>query len=476
MSDKKKCKEEILFEKKGIIDDEYEVNIDIISNIDMLFLLGDTYFLDLEFNLAIKTYKRILEIDSSNERAHYLLGKSYVDINKYYPEEEKFDEAIQILESLLQRTLRDVYDYAALSLIGEAFYFKRDFDSAIKYFNDSLQVNDECFNSLYFLGRSYYITKKYSEAISVFEKLNEKHYRLWGSIESIFLLGYSYIKTKDYEKAKNSYTKYLDSFKWDIHAWINLGNVYYALSDCEEALKCYYQAWDTIVQSNVNDNSQIIFSVKEGNYKYAFLKLRKIAGLQNAIAASILLNISLVKLEISDKLERIELRKEILNNYNEMFSIFPSWKLISEFDMHSIEDIQLALYDIETKNKLDIQKILIEFEYPIKESISEIKSGVSKLETDFKQHAQDMSSDHKSASQERGVIIQKIDKLLRKPRFVTILISNLLAMSIDFGIELILYFIGNEMELPATRIALSVLPIILFAFLISYTIWEFKRL
>lgn len=169
------------------------------QDIEDLYKVGEEDFMPSDLINAEKIFRRILEIEPENDRAHKKLGDCLHDLGRYNEAESEFKEAIMIkpddveyrcyLANLLAKVGSERYEDAkkefeeALRLKPDDYWTHNDFgvllhnwkkyDEAERKFKEALRLNLEKTNEGGFhvnLGALFEEQKRYKEAKSEYEK------------------------------------------------------------------------------------------------------------------------------------------------------------------------------------------------------------------------------------------------------------------------------------------------------------------
>ncbi|WP_312089963.1 tetratricopeptide repeat protein [Chryseobacterium sp.] len=185
---------------------------------------------------VIQNYITANSSGAKNAEMRSLLVKSYLYSGN-------FKETLNAIDKLPNSTPEtDKVDQEVSYLLGTEEFNKGNFDEAEKYFLRSLEfdINKE-FNSraLYWLGQVYYQKGNYPSAIVRYEKLLDKTFP--EKQQLYYDLGYAYFKSKKFDQAEKYFTEYLKNpkpeFKND--AELRLADINYANNDLDNAIAIY---------------------------------------------------------------------------------------------------------------------------------------------------------------------------------------------------------------------------------------------
>lgn len=139
---------------------------------------------------AVKTYEKLIEEDEDDYDARFSLYEQYLKMGRTEAAEEILGDMIKI----------DSKKATDMLVIGRAYYYQGDYDSAKKYYEMSHDGN--CKESLYYLGTLQMAQGDYTGAESTFLsyiKENKDSFRA----EVYNQLAVAMMKTEDYEKAQS---------------------------------------------------------------------------------------------------------------------------------------------------------------------------------------------------------------------------------------------------------------------------------
>jgi tetratricopeptide (TPR) repeat protein len=100
-------------------------------------LLGRVLLTEKKYDRAIAEFKKILEIDPGNSRAHYLIGMTIVVEGK----KELFPQAEGELQGFLKTTEDRLWRSYALYWLGMLYEKQGSKDSAKKYYEEAIALN-----------------------------------------------------------------------------------------------------------------------------------------------------------------------------------------------------------------------------------------------------------------------------------------------------------------------------------------------
>lgn len=146
--------------------------------------------------LAVKHYKKALDLNPNYSIARNNLGNVYMD-------QKKWNEAIACYKKVT-KDLVYTTPYFPLSNLGWAYYNKDDYGLAEKYYLDALNLEPRFLLAMLGLGRTYIASGRTSDAIGVLKKAAEAY----PQTPEIYLdLADAYKAAQNNKKALESYRK-----------------------------------------------------------------------------------------------------------------------------------------------------------------------------------------------------------------------------------------------------------------------------
>ena len=202
------------------------------NNLDKNNILN--LYKEKNYNSFIKSGLKLLKKNPKNYQLTYLIGLSYVNLQKYAEAEKYFDKLLYVQKK------------------PEIFFIQanihkqlKKYDSAISYFEKAIQLNPNFSEAYNNLGNTKKRVGKIDEAIFCFEKaiqLKENN------IEAYLNLANIYKENKKFNKLIKIYEKILSFNQNDLKTLYNLGSAYLFLGNISKG-KYYFEK---IIQINNN--------------------------------------------------------------------------------------------------------------------------------------------------------------------------------------------------------------------------------
>lgn len=211
---------------------------------------------------AISILKQALEFSEENADLFSLIGMEYLFLDKF--EDAKF-YFLKCLEA-------DYEDYSALYNAMYCFDFLEQSNEAIDYLNTYLEKNPYCEVAWHQLGKQYYNTKDYNEALAAFD---------FAIISDDLFIGAYLEKGKVYEKLKQ-FDKAIENYKITLalddptsFALLRIGKCLEKMGQNDLAVQYYYK---TVEEDPLLDKGWIAitnFYNKNKNYHKALYYINK---------------------------------------------------------------------------------------------------------------------------------------------------------------------------------------------------------
>ena len=161
--------------------------------------LGLVYMAKERIDLAIHHFKKAVEIKPDYTPAKNNLGTAYLA-------QKKWDDAIACFKGITGDLLYATPHYP-LSNLGWAYYNKKEYRLAEKYYQDTLKIEPEFVIALRGLGKTYIAMGRIPEAVAILEKAARNSPRF---AELYFDLANAYTLSRKYKKAFDTYKKVIE--------------------------------------------------------------------------------------------------------------------------------------------------------------------------------------------------------------------------------------------------------------------------
>ena len=305
-------------------------------------MIGDCYANMEEYSFAIVEYRHAIDDGDDSPETILSLAKS---LNKIERKEEALSQYLTLFKI-------DDYKLIAAIEIGIIYYENRQYDMAIKYFDEALDVqpnNSEalkykafCFVNIgnfneaissmnniykkfpddsllnYNLGRAYRGREDFKTAIRYYSNsYKDKEY----SVKSLYEMGLCYIKLENIESAIKTLEKAISYESYDKE--LNLA-ILYTLSECYDIVGNINKSMEIlegiiVIDSNYKDANEKLNNYKDSRYSENIKKFFKLEGEEFADAAlKVVASIGLIpySLKTTDKKYLIVFAKENISAHS----------------------------------------------------------------------------------------------------------------------------------------------------------------
>ena len=224
-----------------------------------------------------------------------------------------------------------------------------NFQIAINYYNQILEIEPNHFQSLFLLGALFLQIKKFDLAKPLLEKVIQIDHN---NLDANNNLGIVFKELGEFQKAIKFYEKAIEIDSNYIHAQINLGIVFQELRDYQKAISCYEKALEinpnhADTHNNLGATFQII-----GEFKKAIECYEKAIDI-NPNTIDIYENLGNVQKRLGEFDKAIKSyakiiknkpnNTEIRNNLSDIFSVV-QYSFISETDKPIVKELLLSIF------------------------------------------------------------------------------------------------------------------------------------
>ncbi len=211
---------------------------------------------------AVSLLQKALELTSDSFDIYSLLGMEYLFMDDFKLAKESFMRCVEF----------DNEDYSSLYNVIYCFEFLEDYEGAILYLNDYLEMNPYCQVAWHQLGKQYYEKQMYQEALTAFD---------FATISDDTFIGAYFEKGKVLEKL-GQYQEAIENYETTIniedptsHAFLRIGKCYEKLKNKEMAKYYFYQ---TVHEDPLLDKGWLAitnFYYNNKNYEKALYYINK---------------------------------------------------------------------------------------------------------------------------------------------------------------------------------------------------------
>lgn len=153
-------------------------------------------------------------------------------------------ERVALLEGAL-REYQDLDEWFIVSSLGTAYYDIKDWENAILYLKQSINIDPKNYVNRFFLANVFYAKKEFDTALAIYEEL---HNQLLIDSDTILLkmviskMGFVYSEKKDIKKALIFFKELVDEFKPSFRSYNNYASILMQVGNYQEALNYAYLA------------------------------------------------------------------------------------------------------------------------------------------------------------------------------------------------------------------------------------------
>ncbi len=218
--------------------------------VSILFLSIWPAFLLAQDSEKESIYIQAIQANPNDENAHYNLGVSYLN-------EQKFELAISEFQKSVQLNSSDNSAKALLEICeGKVAQSNENYPSAIEHFQNTLKFDPGNADAKRFLNvcnaKVFIAEKKYLEAITVLKQMIEENPRDFWAYQT---LGVIYFQLKDYQNVVECFNQ-LKNHREDPQIYKLLGISYYQLGDFTNAIDHYKKSIALEVSKDPKDRDE----------------------------------------------------------------------------------------------------------------------------------------------------------------------------------------------------------------------------
>jgi len=266
------------------------------NDIEIYSLLASAYSAMRNFEMAISSYNKIIELDKSRDNAYYGLGMTYVKMRRFNDALPMLEKAVELNPDYMNAYLyignahQDLGNFAKAADAYEKFlesqpenawetYYNlavcrtelEQFDKAIAAFQEAFKEKPQDQRIIYDLAQAYEKAKQYDKAEEYYLKISEltpedpvRAYRAAlmmydkakmtdksieiakkisemdsNNYESFYNLGFMYQNAKRYNEAIEAYKKAIELNPGYEFSYSSIGYIYYQLGNYRRSLEYY---------------------------------------------------------------------------------------------------------------------------------------------------------------------------------------------------------------------------------------------
>lgn len=337
------------------------------NDIEIHSLLASSYSTMRNFEMAISSYKKVIELDGTRDDAYYGLGMTYikmlrsndalpllekaVELNPDYKEAyfyignahqdiKNFDKAAVAYEKFLESQPENAWE--TYYKLGVCRIQLEQFDQAIAAFQEAYKEKPQDQRIIYDLAQAYENAKQYDKAEEFYLKISEltpedpigayravlmmydkakmtdKSIEIAKKIsemdsnnyESFYNLGFMYQSAKRYNEAIEAYKKAIELNPGYEYSYSSIGYIYYQLGNYKQSI-VYYKRLVEIIPDNADYWYTIgVDYMQLKDFNSALQPLRKAVELRPDHAYA-LFNLGVTYLNLHDNLSARDVHKKL---------------------------------------------------------------------------------------------------------------------------------------------------------------------
>jgi len=237
---------------------------------DSYFKIGRSYNRLLKYEESIKSYEKGLQINPDAPfRVFFYLGSNNFKLQKY-------DETINYIKKAqeLMTEENSNSEYSVNFLLANSYYYKKDYDNAIRHFNHVLDLKPDYELAYFLLSESHIIKGNNAEAIQILEKgLKQSPNSLYLLQSLSWLLSTSSSdQLRDGQRAVILGERAVDFTEGKNHnCWDILAAAYAEVAQYDNALKSEEKAINVLTNSSIpatlNDSLLVEYKERLSSYK-----------------------------------------------------------------------------------------------------------------------------------------------------------------------------------------------------------------
>jgi len=208
-----------------------------------IYWTAESFYRTNNFKSAITYYNEFLLTPGAitlpeYSTAHYNLGYCYFKKESYDSSLTWFRKYANINLANSDNILADVYNR-----IGDCYYIKRNFWTAIENYNEAIAINSiDIDYAIFQKGFLFGLVDRPKKKINTIEELAEKYPNSTYYDDALYELGRTYMSIHDYENANKHYSKLVNDYpnsKYLMQSLLQLGLINYNQNNNKAAITYY---------------------------------------------------------------------------------------------------------------------------------------------------------------------------------------------------------------------------------------------
>lgn len=199
------------------------------KNLDLLFELAFCYEQNNQYDIAIETYNRIIDVDPFMDEAWFNLGQIYFAKFDFVNALKAYDYALTINDTDSLTCLQKAHVHFQLD----------DFENAIEAYKEYKLMTDDTWQPDLFIGECYEKLEKYDESIIYYKQSLVDQPK---NFEALTGIGICLLEKEEYEESLVYILRALEMNDQAADAWVYLAEAYVGLDENNQALMAYLRS------------------------------------------------------------------------------------------------------------------------------------------------------------------------------------------------------------------------------------------
>lgn len=234
------------------------------------FEIGECLKEKNDINSALKIFERIIT------KGGKFKDSSLFNRGLLYCDAEKYEEAIDTFRQIVNSSAFIELKKQAQFMIGNTYYTAGVYEKSIEEFLKVITYKDKNIRekSYYFIAEAYYNLSEFEKAIIFYQKIIDEFSQSEQIIEVYMSLAACFVKIDDFNTAIKKYEIVVNkNVPQRKEAKLNIGNIYYTLSEFELAKKTYLEIIKEFPESS--EAKEAFQGIKDIHEKLATILLTK---------------------------------------------------------------------------------------------------------------------------------------------------------------------------------------------------------
>jgi len=263
-----------------MLDQNYVSAIKIYQNIfrdypndrHTLFVIGKTFFLMKNYEKAINSMKKLIELEPTYAPAYNQLGYIYKEMGKK-------EEAIAAFKTYAELAPDEANPYDSL---GDMYRAQGDYDNAISEYKKALEAKPDFYTSYRNLGLSYFAAGMYDKAFTTYREFiktfpeMERKRDAYQDLIHVSIARGQYHQALQFADSALAYSK--TSFRKSSTIALK-GQIYCIKDDCDEAMKQFNASFTIFPDAIWAREGRGLVFIKQQKYGDAVLEAEKLLSL-----------------------------------------------------------------------------------------------------------------------------------------------------------------------------------------------------